>query len=880
MPPKQAQSTPKNTSNKGKEWTDSWTGDSAPSTAPGSGGPLRNGASSRTRSNPLSRPFLATTSTGPPAPLDILGLSVQNVGRVAEHTILARKLTQPQRFIIRHTHLPDDQPPGPQAVSVQPQAPQPYVASPAPPIHLPTVPPVQDSRDTGEWLQQSLMEPAMRCFETAVGSGTEGQDPSGYAGNGNPNNWTGSLASASSGGLSLGNMGAGASLDACGVGFGLANTGGIFSQSGMQSVQSQGMGVAGGYADPQSQPEPAFVRHVHVHQRQLPLALEVVFAVVSPQAIAAGLAALAQQHLVHQIAGNSGELDAVGAQGAGVQQDHRPRAEYPPTVSFSLKAPRGGFEAWELYYHSGTWVKALNDWTVAEVNAKTADEIETGAGKKSALGQRYRKVKRIALIYNHFQAAGSAPEFERLYGNLANNFRQLYAAITKDSPDKMTNSQSQISNTHQQLRSASPQAPELRRRAPPRSVGASRRRNQQATRGGIQHQEGGDELDVQGTVEGSWSGARRAWCGNDTGVCKGEEDWDGEQDEYETADKLSCAGQSHLPISHIIAPALLARSQCSLVFSYKITSTFALPQSPFMTVKRLRLESDGPSRTVVLLNNRVPATFESLRYLVCSILSKDDPSAAFTFIGPKGGIFADSDVADLFDADKNVTVFCRRVERQLDVARKWPDGRFLQALQDHQSNLPTPVPSRPQPFSPPTTVPSASSQPNEALLTLLTDKDRESRELRAELDQVKERNEELSVRTAKAESKAEELRRSNLDIEARNTTLDSTNQDLQSENRTLSTENRTLSAENLTLSTENRTLSTKNTTLEREVGMLHTKLASLLPAPPPREPQPPRTVKKLIHAIADYNTQDVDELDIAVDDEIYVNLEFSDGWGS
>ncbi|KAJ3307334.1 hypothetical protein HDU93_006076, partial [Gonapodya sp. JEL0774] len=87
-------------------------------------------------------------------------------------------------------------------------------------------------------------------------------------------------------------------------------------------------------------------------------------------------------------------------------------------------------------------------------------------------------------------------------------------------------------------------APELRRRAPPRSVGASRRRNQQATQGRIQDQEGGDELDVQGTVEGSRSGARRAWSGKDTGVCKGEEDWDGEQDEYETADELSHAGQS------------------------------------------------------------------------------------------------------------------------------------------------------------------------------------------------------------------------------------------------------------------------------------------------------------------------------------------------
>ncbi|KAJ3335427.1 hypothetical protein HDU93_005522, partial [Gonapodya sp. JEL0774] len=219
-------------------------------------------------------------------------------------------------------------------------------------------------------------------------------------------------------------------------------------------------------------------------------------------------------------------------------------------------------------------------------------------------------------------------------------------------------------------------------------------------------------------------------------------------------------------------------------------------------------------------------------------------------------------------------------QRELDAARELPDTQFLQALQDPQSNPPTPVSSRPQPSSPPTTAPSSSSQPTEVLLTLLTDKDRENRELRAELDQVKRRNEELSVRTAKAESNAEELQRRNLVIEARNTTLEAGIQDLQTENHTLSAENRTLSTENRTLSTENRTLSTKNAALEREVGTLRTQLAPLPPSPPPREPQPPITVQRLMYAIADFEAQDTDELNITVGDAVFVNLEFADGWGS
>ncbi|KAJ3337772.1 hypothetical protein HDU93_000500 [Gonapodya sp. JEL0774] len=50
-------------------------------------------------------------------------------------------------------------------------------------------------------------------------------------------------------------------------------------------------------------------------------------------------------------------------------------------------------------------------------------------------------------------------------------------------------------------------------------------------------------------------------------------------------------------------------------------------------------------------------------------------------------------------------------QRELDSARKQPDGRFLQMLQAHQSYPPTPVPARTQPSSPPTTAPSTSPQP-------------------------------------------------------------------------------------------------------------------------------------------------------------------------
>ncbi|KAJ3338678.1 hypothetical protein HDU93_009162 [Gonapodya sp. JEL0774] len=210
-------------------------------------------------------------------------------------------------------------------------------------------------------------------------------------------------------------------------------------------------------------------------------------------------------------------------------------------------------------------------------------------------------------------------------------------------------------------------------------------------------------------------------------------------------------------------------------------------------------------------------------------------------------------------------------QRELDAACKWPDQLFLQALQHHQFHPPTSVPAHSQHSPSAPASPSPTSQSTETFLALLTNKDREIIALRAELDQVKGRNEELSVRTAVAESKVEEVMQRNVEHQARITNLEAANQDLQTQNYALSTKNDTLSA-------EIRTLSTKNAALEREIGNL-AQLTSLPPEPPTREPQPPRTVKKLMHAIAEYFAQDTDELDVAVGDEIYVNLEFADGWG-
>ncbi|KXS14795.1 hypothetical protein M427DRAFT_155698 [Gonapodya prolifera JEL478] len=82
-----------------------------------------------------------------------------------------------------------------------------------------------------------------------------------------------------------------------------------------------------------------------------------------------------------------------------------------------------------------------------------------------------------------------------------------------------------------------------------------------------------------------------------------------------------------------------------------------------MSLRRLRLESDYErTRTVVLREDQVPFTFEALRRLVCSKLSKEDRAAAFTFTGPNGGIFKDEDVVDLFRSSDVATIYCRKNE--------------------------------------------------------------------------------------------------------------------------------------------------------------------------------------------------------------------------
>ncbi|KAJ3318600.1 hypothetical protein HDU93_003865 [Gonapodya sp. JEL0774] len=369
---------------------------------------------------------------------------------------------------------------------------------------------------------------------------------------GSTSGWNTSVASGIGNDTSLGAFGDGGGMDVWGAGFGLgyhdggADLSNSFSPLGAQSFQSQSIGSSGftpqqymqyptqvtpavaapfpapaalpmaAYAPSQqlhmqqfgapsgAQPcqilngsypsqQPVFVRHLHVHQHQLPPQLQTLFAAVSPQTIAAGLAALAQQSLFPRCSGHSG-VNAAGVGGVGATGLHpgeqSNRSESPPTVSVSFRTPRGGYGAWKLFYEGGNGITALKDWSTAEANAKTADETEAGAGKKSALGQRYRKVKRIALIYDNYQTASSVAEFERLYGSLNTNFSQLYAAIARDFPDKVARSTSRISQTRLLLQSAAPRGPEPRKRSEARRAGTQARREAGVVQGGAEE---GDE---------------------------------------------------------------------------------------------------------------------------------------------------------------------------------------------------------------------------------------------------------------------------------------------------------------------------------------------------------------------------------------------------
>ncbi|KAJ3322340.1 hypothetical protein HDU93_003120, partial [Gonapodya sp. JEL0774] len=67
--------------------------------------------------------------------------------------------------------------------------------------------------------------------------------------------------------------------------------------------------------------------------------------------------------------------------------------------------------------------------------------------------------------------------------------------------------------------------------------------------------------------------------------------------------------------------------------------------------------------------------------------------------------------------------------------------------------------------------------------------------------------------------------------------------------------------------------------LKQQLSSLRSDRSSLLTTSAP-EPAPPRTIEKLMHAVADFQARHKDELDIQSGEEVYVNLLYYDKWAS
>ncbi|KAJ3337021.1 hypothetical protein HDU93_001740 [Gonapodya sp. JEL0774] len=183
-------------------------------------------------------------------------------------------------------------------------------------------------------------------------------------------------------------------------------------------------------------------------------------------------------------------------------------------------------------------------------------------------------------------------------------------------------------------------------------------------------------------------------------------------------------------------------------------------------------------------------------------------------------------------------------------ARKVQDTQYAECLEQYLINQRNPVPVMPHnPFI----------NGMDSYFALLATKDQKN-------DQLTTRIEELSVRCALAESKVEGLAERV--------------GDLLSENSSLKSSNQTLNTENQALLSKSATDIMKISFLERENALLRSQLSSLSPPAPRPTPLSPYNIKKIMFAIADHDVRDNDELRIAVGDEVYVNMGYSDGWAS
>ncbi|KXS17837.1 hypothetical protein M427DRAFT_54414 [Gonapodya prolifera JEL478] len=208
---------------------------------------------------------------------------------------------------------------------------------------------------------------------------------------------------------------------------------------------------------------------------------------------------------------------------------------------------------------------------------------------------------------------------------------------------------------------------------------------------------------------------------------------------------------------------------------------------------------------------------------------------------------------------------------EINAARLKPNLDFIRTLESHQhSPIPRPVPPGPSPLE----------QANAAHAAQVQD-------LTARIEAAESR---AVVAEGKAEEKASQLaesRRTIALVQAQNTALQAENMALRTEKgalalqvtslrtrvTTLDQDVGTLRDRNTSLHQENSNLNFHNTTLHREiVSLSHAQTSPQAPG------RPSRNKGRVMFAIASYMRQEDDEIEFNAGDELFVILEFADGW--
>ncbi|KAJ3341218.1 hypothetical protein HDU93_005409 [Gonapodya sp. JEL0774] len=189
---------------------------------------------------------------------------------------------------------------------------------------------------------------------------------------------------------------------------------------------------------------------------------------------------------------------------------------------------------------------------------------------------------------------------------------------------------------------------------------------------------------------------------------------------------------------------------------------------------------------------------------------------------------------------------------------------------------------------------------NEELLKKTQELEKVKMELSASAILAEQKAGEMEERITKTLAEIEDLKSEQQSLRASNQTLQADIDTLRSEGTSrlsritfLEQENASLHAQALIQATRVSNMAA----LEQENALLHaqaliqaTRVANMAAleqenaalraqAQNARAPEPPRSVKKLMFCIRNFNARGPDELELRVGDEIYVKLEYSDGWG-